>query len=169
MFRYAFAAILLMLAACQTLPPPTAGLNARQVAVLEQNGFRQVGDEWHLGLGERLLFATDESRLVPSQLTAIGHISAALLEVGIKGARVEGHTDSTGTREYNLQLSLARARAVKQAMVGGGMDADAVHEVGLGQTQPVESNHSAAGRQENRRVVIIVTAADTAPPAAGTP
>lgn len=151
----------LALGACQTVPAAPS-LSERQAATLRENGFHQSGEDWTLGIPDRLLFKIDESGLIPAQLDRIRGLSGTLVQVGIRGARVEGHTDSTGTAEYNRQLSLRRAEAVKQALVEGGMETAAVRTVGLGKANPIESNRTAAGRQENRRVAIIVTAADLA-------
>jgi outer membrane protein OmpA-like peptidoglycan-associated protein len=149
------------LASCQTVQPQRrTGFTPQQIAVLRQQGFEQVGDDWQLGLADRLLFAVDESTLIPAQQAVIGHISSALAAVGIGGARVEGHTDSTGTASYNEALSLRRAQAVADALVRGGMRRPAMRVVGMGARAPVESNRSAAGRRENRRVVIIVSPSD---------
>ena len=150
-----------LLAACQTVPPPQpAGLNAKQVGVLQENGFVQNGEAWELGMSDRLLFPTDESRLPPEQAARLTRLAAVLLEVGIKGAAIEGHTDSTGAAAYNRALSQRRAEVVEQALVGGGMRDDAIRATGVGEADPIESNRTADGRQQNRRVVIIITAAD---------
>lgn len=150
-----------LLAACQTVQPQRqSGFTPRQVAALQQQGFEAVGDDWQFGMADRLLFATDESTLIANQKVAIGRISTALVAVDIRGARVEGHTDSTGAASYNEALSLRRAQAVADAMMSGGMARPAMRVVGMGARVPVESNRSADGRRENRRVVIIVSPAD---------
>ncbi|WP_416464631.1 OmpA family protein [Sphingomonas sp. VDB2] len=152
---------LLLLAACQTVQPPrTAAFTPQQVAALQQQGFEPSGDDWQFGMADRLLFATEESTLIPDQKMAIGRLSAVLAGVGIRGARVEGHTDSTGSASYNDALSLRRAQAVADALVGGGMARPAMRVAGMGARIPVQSNRSASGRRENRRVVIIVSPAD---------
>ena len=158
MHRFSTAA-LLVLAACQTSPPP-APYSARQIAVLEEQGFVQVGDGWELGMSDKLLFPSNESNLGQPQSKIIEDLTQALLSVGVHGARVVGHTDSTGTEAYNDQLSLQRALAVKSAMTTAGMKDEEVRAEGAGETQPIETNATAAGRQENRRVVIVVTSVD---------
>lgn len=152
--------LLSLVAACQTVTPPP-GLNARQVAVLQQNGFVRNGDAWELGMSDRLLFPTDESRLATDQSARLAQLATALSDVGIKGATIEGHTDSTGAAAYNRRLSQLRAEVVEQALTGSGsMQGQAIRAVGLGEADPIESNATAEGRQQNRRVVIIITAAD---------
>ncbi len=152
--------MLVALAACQTIPTQS-GFTAKQVAALQADGFTSVDDHWELGLGDRLLFATDESALIPEQRSRLNQLSRRLVGVGIVGARVEGHTDSTGTAHYNQQLSQRRADEVKAALVEGGMAATAVRAAGLGKGNPISDNRNPAGRQENRRVVILVSPADT--------
>lgn len=148
--------LLACLTACQTMPK-ARGFSSRQIAVLSKNGFVQGEDGWALGLSDRLLFASDESLLHEDQHKRLNRTAGMLVDVGITRARVEGHTDATGQRGYNQQLSERRADAVRTALVEGGMNSAAIKAVGLGATRPIESNRSTAGRQENRRVVIIVT------------
>lgn len=153
--------LVLLAAACQTVPQPRQqGFTERQEAVLKANGFMPADDRWELGIGNRLLFGTDESALLSPQRDRLNGLAGALLEVGIHGARVEGNADATGSPRYNRELSQRRADAVKQALVSGGMREDAVQAVGLGHTNPIASNRTAEGRRENRRVVIIISAVD---------
>ena len=91
---------------------------------------------------------------------ALDKLTRSLTSVGINGATVEGHTDSTGSAEYNQQLSERRAATVKAAMVAGGLPEAAVRPMGLGETDPIADNATEEGRAENRRVVIVVTPAD---------
>lgn len=65
---------------------------------------------------------------------------------------IEGHTDSRGAAEYNLQLSQSRADAVKTYLVEKGIDASRITATGYGETQPVDTNETAEGRNNNRRV-----------------
>lgn len=150
---------LLLLGACQTVQPSRTAFTPQQVKALQQQGFEPLGGSWQFGMADRLLFATDESTLIPDQKVAIGRMSGVLTRVGIRGARVEGHTDSSGAADYNDVLSLRRAQAVAEALVGGGMVRSAMQVAGMGSRIPVESNQSASGRRENRRVVIIVSPA----------
>ncbi len=152
-----FAALLV--AACQTVPA-VRGFSAQQVAVLKQEGFAPVGENWELGIADRVLFAVNESELKPENAAVIERLAKILLGIGIGGTMVEGHTDSTGSAEYNQALSLRRAQSVKAAMVAAGMAEPAVRVVGLGETDPIESNDTEEGRAQNRRVVVIVAPSD---------
>lgn len=70
---------------------------------------------------------------------------------------VEGHTDSVGTEEFNQKLSEQRGLAVRDYLTKEGMAADSVTTKGLGETQPVASNDTLKGRQENRRVELVIS------------
>ena len=69
---------------------------------------------------------------------------------------IKGYTDSTGSSEYNLQLSQMRAQSAKSFLVGNGVRADRVRFIGYGETRPRASNDSATGRRQNRRVEIVI-------------
>ncbi|HEY1481444.1 MAG TPA: OmpA family protein [Candidatus Acidoferrum sp.] len=70
---------------------------------------------------------------------------------------IEGHTDTTGTPEFNQKLSQQRADTVREFLIAQGLGADSITAIGMGQDNPVADNSSAAGRQKNRRVEIIVS------------
>jgi OmpA-OmpF porin, OOP family len=71
------------------------------------------------------------------------------------GVRVKivGHTDNVGTPESNLDLSKRRAESVKRYLVDGGIDSSRIETDGMGQTEPVDTNDTDAGRAKNRRIV----------------
>jgi outer membrane protein OmpA-like peptidoglycan-associated protein len=69
---------------------------------------------------------------------------------------VAGHTDATGTDEYNQGLSERRARSVVDYLVGKGIDRSRLDAVGRGESQPVADNGTRDGRAQNRRVELNV-------------
>lgn len=153
------AASLMLVGGCATTGRPDNGpFSTAQVAAMHDLGFAQTNRGWEFSMADRLLFATDSSAVLADQTTAIDRMSKTLAGVGITHAEVEGHTDRTGTTEYNEALSQRRAGAVADIMAAGGMPRDGIKAVGLGERFPVESNATAAGRRENRRVVILITA-----------
>ena len=82
-------------------------------------------------------------------------------KINTKGASVididvVGHTDSTGTEEYNQQLSLRRATTVKDYLVSHGIDASIIDVSGKGESQPVADNRTTEGRAQNRRVEVSI-------------
>src|SRR6266436_958392 len=68
---------------------------------------------------------------------------------------VEGHTDSVGSHDYNMKLSERRANAARDYMVAKGISASRIKTAWYGETRPVASNKTAAGRAKNRRVDIV--------------
>jgi outer membrane protein OmpA-like peptidoglycan-associated protein len=149
----------LLLAGCQTVAPATAhGLTAQQIAVLKDEGFVETPGGWALSMNDRLLFATDDSAIDASKATRITRMATALLGVGIDRARIEGYTDSTGTEQHNDQLSTQRAQTVADVMIRCGFAAANLAVQGLGERNPVDSNRTAAGREQNRRVVVLISA-----------
>jgi outer membrane protein OmpA-like peptidoglycan-associated protein len=70
---------------------------------------------------------------------------------------VEGHTDSVGGDEYNQRLSEQRSAAVRDYLTQQGMPVSSITSKGLGETQPVSSNDTAQGRQQNRRVELVIS------------
>jgi outer membrane protein OmpA-like peptidoglycan-associated protein len=79
-----------------------------------------------------------------------------LAHPGLK-LEVDGYTDSVGTDEYNLRLSQQRADSVRGYLVEQGIRSDNVASNGFGKENPVASNSTAAGRQQNRRVEMVVS------------
>jgi outer membrane protein OmpA-like peptidoglycan-associated protein len=108
-------------------------------------------------LGENVLFAKDQDTIQPSASQKLQQVSASLNK-RFKGASIGvfGSTDSTGTASHNKQLGAQRAAAVKDWLVkNGGIAENDVSVQSLGESDPVASNASAAGRKENRNVVIV--------------
>ena len=81
---------------------------------------------------------------------------AILVESGSTVLTVEGHTDDVGSDEDNLALSEARAQAVVDYLVAGGIDASRLTAVGFGESQPIADNGTADGRAQNRRIQFVV-------------
>lgn len=108
-------------------------------------------------LSGSVLFASNESTLLPSATLKLNDVGDALIK-GNPDANItiEGHTDSQGQRQYNMDLSLKRADAVKVQLVAHGVAADRIKTVGIGPDRPVADNKTAEGRANNRRVEIIV-------------
>lgn len=151
--------MLAALAACQTVPDRPA-FSKQQVAALTGQGFRPVGENYELGISDKVLFGFDSSELSAETGAVVDKLSKALVGAGIRGATVEGHTDALGADDYNLDLSQRRAVAVKAAFEAAGMPAGSIRAQGLGESDPVETNDTEEGRAQNRRVVIVVTPAD---------
>ena len=159
MRNFLAAFMLVLLAACATVPA-RPGFSKGQVAAMTELGFEPTGENYELDFNDRVLFEVDKSDLNPEATAVLSRLATTLLKVNIHGASVVGHTDSTGSNDYNLALSQRRAASVKAGMAAAGMDPAQIRDQGVGETQPVASNDIEEGRAQNRRVVIIVTPAD---------
>ena len=104
-----------------------------------------------------VLFDTGKSDLRPAAREALAKLSGIVLNYPSLQLTIEGHTDSTGTDEFNQTLSEKRADGVRDYLVGQGLSADKIAAKGMGKLMPVADNATAAGRQKNRRVEIIVS------------
>lgn len=145
-----------MLSACQTVPQ--TGFTRAQTEMLQSQGFVETDSGWQLSLADRLLFAVNSSDVQPEMASRIATMAQGLQSVGITAARVEGHTDSSGSEEYNARLSEARAGAVAAIMQGNGFAAASLPIRGWGESMPIADNATEEGMAQNRRVVVIVTA-----------
>jgi outer membrane protein OmpA-like peptidoglycan-associated protein len=103
-----------------------------------------------------ILFATNQAVLKPEGREALAKISGILQVARGYSLSVEGHTDSVGTAQQNLELSEKRAASVRDYLVEQGVPAGSVSAKGFGESTPIATNDTSAGRQENRRVEIVV-------------
>ena len=107
-----------------------------------------------LTLGD-VLFEINESELAPEAARNIDRIAEFMDAYPERRAVVEGHTDSMGDDDYNMDLSRDRAFAVRQALAARGISTSRITTAGFGESTPVASNETREGRRENRRVEII--------------
>jgi outer membrane protein OmpA-like peptidoglycan-associated protein len=108
-----------------------------------------------LTLGE-VLFDVDEATLKAGATQSLSRLVAFLKEYPDRQVLVEGHTDSTGSEQYNLDLSQRRAESVVQFLALNGILPERAIARGYGKAYPVAGNETAAGRQRNRRVEIVI-------------
>lgn len=107
-------------------------------------------------LSGSVLFAFGKSELLPSARRRLDEVAEALKNIEDRSFVIEGHTDSVGSDEDNRSLSERRALAVKDYLLSRGVDASRIRAEGKGETAPVETNATAEGRANNRRVEIVV-------------
>jgi outer membrane protein OmpA-like peptidoglycan-associated protein len=125
-----------------------------------------------LTLGD-VLFDVDQATLKPGAMQKLFRLVTFLRDDPGRGVLVEGHTDSTGSEDYNLSLSQRRAEAVRSFLVDNGVEGARVLARGYGKGYPVAGNDTAAGRALNRRVELVILRAGERPedrirpPAAG--
>jgi outer membrane protein OmpA-like peptidoglycan-associated protein len=104
-----------------------------------------------------VLFAFGKYDLQPSAREALAKFSGIVLAHPGLHLSVEGYTDSVGSDAFNQTLSEQRAGAVRDYLVQQGLDPSSITATGFGKTNPVASNDTAMGRQQNRRVEIIIS------------
>jgi len=97
-------------------------------------------------------FETGKAVLLPESQTALDQVAQSLIDNPGVNVEVGGHTDNTGSAAANLRLSQARANAVRDYLIGKGVDAGRMTARGYGQANPIASNATATGRAANRRV-----------------
>ncbi len=104
-----------------------------------------------------VLFDTGKYSLRPLAREKLAKVAGIVS--GHPGLRldIEGHTDSVGGDDYNQRLSEQRGAAVRDYLTQEGMQSNSVSAKGLGETQPVASNDTAKGRQQNRRVELVIS------------
>lgn len=103
-----------------------------------------------------ILFETGKANLAAGASQKLAQIAATLKVFPVKDITIEGHTDSTGSEEFNLQLSQARAETVRAQLITAGIDIGLIRAGGYGPLRPIAPNTTVLGRQQNRRVEIIV-------------
>lgn len=104
-----------------------------------------------------VLFDFDSANIKPNYYQRLENMAQFMNINPTMSAVLEGHTDSKGPTSYNLRLSQARANAVKSFLIDKyGTDASRLKTVGYGESQPIDTNETVAGRQNNRRVVAII-------------
>jgi outer membrane protein OmpA-like peptidoglycan-associated protein len=124
---------------------------------------QQSGRSLSMNLSGDVLFDYDKATLKPEAEQALKKVAVVLSQFPESKVTVEGYTDSKGTKSINMQLSVARAQAVKDWLVtNGGVAAASISTKGFGEQYPIAPNKNAngsdnpIGRALNRRVSIIV-------------
>lgn len=100
-------------------------------------------------------FEPGSVRLTPDSITILDNAAASLNAWGEVRVEVAGHTDSSHSAAFNLELSRRRAEAVRAYLVKKGVRAERLTARGYGESQPVADNRTAAGRMQNRRVELV--------------
>lgn len=129
---------------------------AAEKARNELNITRLNGNALKIGVASDATFALNSATLSPKAQDTFNKIANVLKNYKKTAIHVVGFTDSTGTAQYNLKLSQQRAQAVAQFLESRGVNAQRILTWGRGESQPVASNATAAGRAKNRRVAIVI-------------
>ena len=103
---------------------------------------------------EGVNFETSSAQLTPEAASVLDRVATALNDNPDVRVRVIGHTDASGARAFNVQLSQARAESVTAYLATRGVRAERMEAMGVGPDRPIADNSTAEGRRTNRRVVL---------------
>ncbi len=115
---------------------------------------QRQGNNIVLVMASDITFPVDSDQVNPQFYQTLAAVGEVLAEYNKTTIEVSGHTDSTGANQYNQDLSQRRANAVAYILSQNGVMPQRMYVIGLGETRPVASNASPAGRAKNRRVEI---------------
>ena len=136
----------------------------RQAAELQNDlsgaTVQRVGEGILITFNEGLQFDVNSSTVRSSSQANLTDLSAVLNKYEDTDILIEGHTDDTGSDDYNQTLSEKRAESVKRILIRNGVVASRMTSIGYGESQPLEDNSTDAGRQANRRVEVAIYAND---------
>jgi outer membrane protein OmpA-like peptidoglycan-associated protein len=116
----------------------------------------RMGDNLTLSMPGNVTFAFDSAKLNPQFDPVLDKLAQTLIEYNKTVIQIAGHTDSTGSHEYNMKLSLQRADSVKAYLASHGVPAARLVTLGAGPDYPIASNDTEEGRAQNRRVEITI-------------
>jgi outer membrane protein OmpA-like peptidoglycan-associated protein len=122
------------------------------MAASEAASVRREQDVLITTFRSEVMFDLNSSTLKPGGYAEIARVANVLNQYPQTTLQVEGHTDSTGSEEYNMRLSQERAESVKNALIQHGVDARRITAIGYGESQPISSEDAI-----NRRVNIVIT------------
>jgi outer membrane protein OmpA-like peptidoglycan-associated protein len=120
----------------------------------------RIGEGIKITFDSGILFASNQAALEGPARANIEELARILKKYEDTNVLIEGHTDSQGSEDYNLELSRRRAQSVANYLAEQQVDATRFTLMGYGETQPVASNETPQGRRENRRVEIAIMAND---------
>jgi outer membrane protein OmpA-like peptidoglycan-associated protein len=110
------------------------------------------GDNIILNMPGNVTFEVNKSDVKPNFVEVLHSVTLVLNEYKSTMIEVAGHTDSTGSDSYNQMLSQQRAQAVSNILIQEGVKPVRIDTVGYGESRPIASNSTPAGREQNRRV-----------------
>lgn len=120
-------------------------------------GIVNNGNNLIVTLPQDILFATNSTAVSGASQNDLFTLASSINRYPNSTVNVVGHTDNVGEAAFNFDLSQRRAQAVASVLINGGVAPQRIRSIGRGEDQPVASNATASGRQQNRRVEIIIT------------
>jgi len=123
---------------------------------LARLGAEVTGTEVTIRLPGSVLFDFDSAQIRPDAERTLAEVAEVIKAYAKRPARIEGHTDSVASDDYNQKLSERRAASVQAWLAAKGVEAARLTPRGFGEGKPVADNGTAEGRQRNRRVEVII-------------
>lgn len=140
------------------------GYMDRQAAEIERDiegaKVERIGEGIKITFESGILYDYNRADLKPVAQQNLTELAAILTKYEDTDILIEGHTDSDGAEDYNLELSRRRAQSVANHLAGVGVDATRFTMMGYGEAQPVASNETPDGKALNRRVEVAIMAND---------
>jgi outer membrane protein OmpA-like peptidoglycan-associated protein len=121
---------------------------------------QRIGEGIAVTFDSGILFDFDSSALRSEARENLANLAASLAEYPESEVLIVGHTDATGSEEYNQRLSERRAGSARNFLVQQGVAATRIDAQGRGEMEPIASNETEAGQQENRRVEVAIFASE---------
>ena len=126
------------------------------LAAVESASIQREQDILAITFKSDFSFDFDSAIIKPGAENEIARVATVLIKYPQTNISIEGYTDSKGAEEYNMNLSTRRAEAVKASLIGRGLSSSRLQTIGFGESKPVATNDTEAGRQQNRRVRIVI-------------
>jgi outer membrane protein OmpA-like peptidoglycan-associated protein len=120
----------------------------------------RVGEGIAVTFESGVLFPYNSADVLPAGRENLRQLATSLRNYPGTTVLIVGHTDSSGSDEYNMGLSYRRAESARSFLAAQGIDASRVRVEGRGESEPVADNSTEAGRQQNRRVEIAIFASE---------
>jgi outer membrane protein OmpA-like peptidoglycan-associated protein len=127
---------------------------------LEGASVERIGEGIAVTFESGILYPYNSTNILPAGRDNLRRLAASLQRYPETEVLIVGHTDSTGSDAYNMNLSIRRAEAAKNLLVAQGVAANRIRTSGRGETEPVASNATDEGRQLNRRVEVAIFASE---------
>lgn len=120
----------------------------------------RIGEGIRVTFDSGILFDFDSYSLRPAARENLSELAASLIRYPESEVLIVGHTDATGAEDYNQRLSENRAQTASSFLAQQGVDPSRIRSTGMGEMEPIASNETEAGQQENRRVEVAIFASE---------